>query len=110
MLELTDIINKMYLTNIYIKFCINIKKNIPSSYHLIELSHHILGHKTSLNRYKKIEITPCILTNCHGLKLNINKKVYKDIETGQGCIEWKKIWFGKQKKEIKYFLDFNENE
>jgi exonuclease III len=25
--------------------------------------HHILGHKASLNRYKKIEITPCILSD-----------------------------------------------
>ena len=33
---------------------------------------HIVSHKTSLNRYKKIEITPCILSDHHGLKLDIN--------------------------------------
>jgi hypothetical protein len=26
---------------------------------------HIIGHKTRFNRYKKIEIIPCILSNHH---------------------------------------------
>jgi hypothetical protein len=30
---------------------------------------HIIGHKTSLNKYKKIEIIPCILSDQHGLRL-----------------------------------------
>jgi hypothetical protein len=30
---------------------------------------HIIGHKTSLNKYKKIEIIPCILPDHHGLRL-----------------------------------------
>jgi exonuclease III len=29
---------------------------------------HIISHKTGLNRYKKIEIIPCILSDHHGLK------------------------------------------
>jgi exonuclease III len=29
---------------------------------------HIIGHKTSLNRYKKIKITPCILSDHHRLR------------------------------------------
>jgi hypothetical protein len=33
---------------------------------------HILGHNTSLNRYKKIEINPSILLYHHGLKLDFN--------------------------------------
>lgn len=33
---------------------------------------HILGQKARLNRYKKIEITPYILSDHHGLKLDIN--------------------------------------
>jgi endonuclease/exonuclease/phosphatase (EEP) superfamily protein YafD len=35
---------------------------------------HILGHKASLSRYKKIEITPCILSDHNALKLEPNKK------------------------------------
>ena len=27
---------------------------------------HILSHQASLNRYKKIEINPCILSDHHG--------------------------------------------
>jgi hypothetical protein len=34
--------------------------------------HHILGHKASLCKYKKIEIVPCILS---ALKLEINNKI-----------------------------------
>jgi hypothetical protein len=33
---------------------------------------HIIGHKTTLNRYKKIEIIPCILSDHHGLGLVFN--------------------------------------
>jgi hypothetical protein len=33
---------------------------------------HIFGHKTSLNQYKNIEITPCILSDHHGLRLVFN--------------------------------------
>jgi exonuclease III len=35
---------------------------------------HILGHKASLSKYKKIEIIPCILSDHNALKLEINKK------------------------------------
>jgi exonuclease III len=30
---------------------------------------HIIGHKTGLNRYKKTEMIPCILSDHHGLRL-----------------------------------------
>jgi hypothetical protein len=33
---------------------------------------HIFSHKTGLNRYKKIEIIPCIPSDHHGLKLVFN--------------------------------------
>jgi exonuclease III len=33
---------------------------------------HKIGHKTSLNRYKKTEIIPFILSDHHGLKLVFN--------------------------------------
>jgi hypothetical protein len=35
---------------------------------------HILGHKASLNKYKKIEVTPFILSDHNALKLELNKK------------------------------------
>jgi exonuclease III len=33
---------------------------------------HITGHKTALNRYKKTEIIPCILSDHHRLRLVLN--------------------------------------
>ena len=33
---------------------------------------HTIGHKTGLNRYKNIEIIPCILSDHHGLRLVLN--------------------------------------
>jgi exonuclease III len=35
---------------------------------------HILGHKASLSKYKKIEIIPCILSDHHAIKLELNNK------------------------------------
>jgi hypothetical protein len=36
---------------------------------------HILGHNASLNKFKKIEITPCIISDHNGIKLDLNNKV-----------------------------------
>lgn len=36
------------------------------------LTENILGHKASLNMYKRIKITPCILCDNHMLKLDTN--------------------------------------
>ena len=35
---------------------------------------HILGHKSVLNKYKKIEIIPCIFSDQNVMKLEINHK------------------------------------
>jgi endonuclease/exonuclease/phosphatase (EEP) superfamily protein YafD len=35
---------------------------------------HISGHKASFNKYEKIEITPCILSDHNALKLELNNK------------------------------------
>jgi exonuclease III len=49
---------------------------------------HILGHKASLSKYKKIEITSCILSDHNALQLELNnknkdKKTCKQLETEQ---------------------------
>jgi hypothetical protein len=46
---------------------------------------HIIGHKTSLNRYKNIEIFPCILSDHHGLRLIFNN----NINNGKPTFTWK---------------------
>ena len=35
---------------------------------------HILGHKSALNKYKKIKIIPCIFSDHNAMKLEINHK------------------------------------
>jgi hypothetical protein len=36
---------------------------------------HIIDHKTGLNRCKKIEIVPCILSDHHRLRLDFNNNI-----------------------------------
>ena len=35
---------------------------------------HILGNKTALNKYERIEITPCTLSDHNAMKLEINHR------------------------------------
>jgi hypothetical protein len=73
---------------------------------------HILGHKTSLSTYKKIEIIPCILSDHNALKLEINKNNSKKHAKNWNLInklhsdQWV---IDEIKVEIKVFLEVNEN-
>ena len=75
---------------------------------------HIIGHKTGLNRYKNIEIIPCILSDHHGLRLIFNN----NINNRKPTFTWKlnntllndNLVKEEIKKEIKDVLGFNENE
>jgi hypothetical protein len=40
---------------------------------------HILGHKESLSKYNKIEITPCILFDHNAIKLEQQQKQQQKI-------------------------------
>ena len=75
---------------------------------------HIIGQKTSLNIYKNIEIIPWTLSDHHRLRLIFNNNINKRKPT----FTWKlnntllNATLVKEgiKKEIKDFLEFNENE
>jgi predicted glycoside hydrolase/deacetylase ChbG (UPF0249 family) len=75
---------------------------------------HILEHKGSLSKYKKIEIMSCILSDHNAIKLKINNK-NKDKKHANS---WKlnNSWLNDKwvideiKEEIKKFLEVNENE
>ena len=43
---------------------------------------HILGHKSGLTQYQKIEIIPCIFSNHNALKLELShkKKIWKEFK------------------------------
>jgi hypothetical protein len=41
-------------------------------HHTFSKNDHVISHKTSLKQYKKIEISPCILSDHNELKLDFN--------------------------------------
>jgi hypothetical protein len=75
---------------------------------------HILGHKASLSKCKKIDKIPCILSDHNALKLEINDKN----NSKKHANNWKLSnsllndqWvIDEIKEEIKRFLRVNENE
>jgi hypothetical protein len=74
---------------------------------------HILGHKASLSKYKKIEIIPCILSDHNVLKLELNNKN----NSKKHANNWKlnntllnDHWvIDEIQEEIKRFLEINKN-
>ena len=72
------------------------------------------GHKTSLNKFNKIEIISTIFSDHKGLKLEINLKEKTQKHSNSWRLnsmllnnEWVK---NEIKEEIKKFLETNENE
>jgi hypothetical protein len=79
---------------------------------------HTLGHKSNLNKYKKVEIIPCILLGHNALKLELNNKnnskKYANNNTLFNTLNNTLLndqWVADEiKEEIKRFLEVNENE
>jgi hypothetical protein len=71
--ELIDTINQMELTKIYRVFH-PIIHNIHSPQQPFSKIGHILRHRTSFSKCKKVELTFCILSVHNGIKLEIKSK------------------------------------
>ena len=107
--------NQIVLTVIYRTFHPKIKEyNFFSAPHdTFSKIDHIIDHKTTLNRYKKIDIILCILSDHHGLRLVFNnsksyrKPTYKK-KLNNSLIN-DNLVREEIKKEIKDFLEFKEN-
>jgi hypothetical protein len=75
---------------------------------------YILGHKTSLSQYKKIETIPCILSDHNALKLEFNNKINSRKHTKNWKLNNTLLndqWVTDEiKEEIKRFVGINGNE
>jgi hypothetical protein len=75
---------------------------------------HMLGHKASLSKYKKIEIIPFILSDHNALKRELdnknNSRTYANKWTLNNTLLNDQWITDETKEEIKRFLEVNENE
>jgi hypothetical protein len=115
-LELNYTIDQMDLVDVY-----RIFHPTSAQYTFFSATHgtfskidHILGHKASISKYKKIEIIPCILSDNNALKLeldnkNNSKKHAKNWKLNNTLLndQWD---IDEIKEEIKRFMEVNENE
>ena len=107
---------QMDLTDIYRTFYPKTKGYtfFSAPYGTSSKTDHIISHKTGLNIYKHIKIIPCILSDHHGLRMIFSNS----INNRKPTFTWKlsktllndTLVKEGMKKEIKDFLDINENE
>ena len=116
MVELNDALDQMGLTDIY-----RIFHPKEANYTFFSNAHgtfskisHMIGHRTSLNKFKKIKIISSIFLECKALNLETNLKE----KTPKHSNSWglnSMLLNNEQvnnevKEEIKKFLETNENE
>ena len=114
--SLNNTLDEMDLTDIYIAFHPKEAKytffsNAHGTFSKID---HMIGHKTILNKFKKIEIISSIFSYHKGMKLETNLKEHTPKHSKSWRLnsmllnnEWVK---NEVKEEIKKFLETNKNE
>jgi hypothetical protein len=75
-----EVMNQIYLTYIYRIFHSKAKEYtfFSEPHGTFSKINHIIGYKTGLERYKKIEIIPCSLSDHHRLRLVLNSSKSKE--------------------------------
>ena len=116
--SLNNTLDEMYLTDVYIERAFRPKE---ATYTFFSSVHgtffrvdHMIGHKASLNKFKKIEIISSIFSDHKGLKLETNRngKNPKHSKSWRpNSMLLKNEWVKNEiREEIKTFLETNENE
>jgi endonuclease/exonuclease/phosphatase family metal-dependent hydrolase len=113
-LELNDTTDLMEPTDVYRVF------HPATAQHTFSASHgtyskiyHILEHEASLNKYKKTETMPCILSDHNVMKLELNQRssrIYTNNWRLNNTLINDQRVIAEIKEKIKKFLDFDENE
>ena len=75
-MALNDTLDQMDLTDIFRTFHPKAAEYtfFSSAHRTFSRIDHIVGHKSALSKYKKIEIKPCIFSDHKAMKLKINHK------------------------------------
>jgi exonuclease III len=107
-LELNHTINQMDLADVYRLFHPTSAQYtfFSAAYGTFCKIDHILGHKASLSKYKKIEIIPYILSDHNAFKLELNNKNNWRLNNTFFIDQW---LIHEIKEELKRFLEVNEN-
>ena len=109
-------INEMDLIDIFRTFHPNAEEYIffSSTHGTFSRIDHVLGHKSNLSKFKKIEIVSSIFSDHNTMTLDISYK--KKSETNTNTWRWNNTFLNNQqvtekiKREIKKFLETNDNE
>ena len=114
---LNDTLDEMDLINIFRTFHPNDEEYtfFSSAHGTFSRVDHILSHKSNLSKFKKTEIISSVFSNHNAMRLDIN---YKKKKTVRNTNTWRlnHTFLNNQqvteeiKREIKKFLETNENE
>jgi len=116
---MNDTLDEMDLTDIFRTFHPNPEYTFFSSAHgIFSWIDHILGCKSNLSKFQKIEIVSSIFSDHNAMGLDINYKKKKKKKTVRSTNTWRlnNMFLNNQqiteeiKREIKKFLETNNNE